>query len=63
MSQAVCELLEARLDKSSFELGSFSKQAELKLHFRARLINEPSSSLEVLGSFELASWLVYELAS
>ncbi|KAJ6846903.1 hypothetical protein M6B38_283850 [Iris pallida] len=55
MSQAVRELLEACLDNSLFELGSFSKQAELELHFRARLINEPSSSLEVLGLFELAS--------
>ncbi|KAJ6791503.1 hypothetical protein M6B38_245150 [Iris pallida] len=50
MSQAVHELLEPRLDKSSLELG-FSKQAELKFHFRARLINEPNSSLEVLGLF------------
>ena len=63
MSQAIRELLETRLDKSSIEFGSFFKRAKLELNFEARHLNELSLSSIVFGSLRLASWLVFRLAS
>ena len=48
-------LLEAHFNKSSFVFGLSCKRVEFELQFRARLINEPSLSSQILGSSDLTS--------